>query len=174
MSHKLNTVLYHGTISEISRIDVTLGRGRKDFGRGFYMAVTKQQAVGMMHKKYREAVRRSRAKQESNFTEKLYQITLNEDMLSSLNIKIFEEADEEWLDFILMCREKGGTPHAYDLVIGPVANDQAIRTVNNYLKGYFNEDIAIQLLLPQNLKDQFAFKTENALSILEFSEVKFI
>ena len=60
----------------------------------------------------------------------------------------------------------------YDLVIGPVADDQAIRTVNNYLKGYFSEDIAIQLLLPQNLKDQFAFKTEQALEVLHFCEVK--
>ena len=57
---------------------------------------------------------------------------------------------------------------SYDLVIGPVANDQAIRTVNNYLKGYFDENIAIQLLLPQKLKDQYAFKTEKALSMLEF------
>ena len=60
------------------------------------------------------------------------------------------------------------------IVAGPVANDQAIRTVNNYLKGYFTEDIAIQLLLPQKLKDQYVFKTEKALSILKFNEVKFI
>ena len=44
----------------------------------------------------------------------------------------------------------------------------------NVTKGYFDENIAIQLLLPQNLKDQYAFKTEKALSMLEFSEVKFI
>ena len=56
MLHKLNTTLYHGTISDISKIDVTQGRGRKDFGRGFYMSVTKQQAVGMMRKNYREAI----------------------------------------------------------------------------------------------------------------------
>lgn len=60
----------------------------------------------------------------------------------------------------------------YDIVIGPVANDQAIRTVNNYLKGYFTEDIAIQLLLLQRLKDQYVLKTEKALSFLKFDEVK--
>ena len=48
--------MYHGTVSEIQRVNVELGGRRKDFGRGFYMAVTKKQAVGMMHKKYREAV----------------------------------------------------------------------------------------------------------------------
>ncbi len=49
-----------------------------------------------------------------------------------------------------------------------------IRNVNNFLKGYFTEDIAIQLLLPQKLKDQYVFKTEKALSALRFKEVKFI
>ena len=41
-------------MSEIAQVDVKMGRGRKDFGRGFYMAISKSQAVGMMHKKHRE------------------------------------------------------------------------------------------------------------------------
>lgn len=52
---------------------VKLGRGRKDFGKGFYMAVSKGQAIGMMHKKYREAVRRSRGKQEDALYEYINQ-----------------------------------------------------------------------------------------------------
>lgn len=64
MYRNIKTVLYHGTVSEISHVEVSLGRRRKDFGKGFYMAVSKNQAVGMMHKKYKEAVRRSRGKQE--------------------------------------------------------------------------------------------------------------
>lgn len=35
MYHKLKTTLYHGTVSEIEKVDVELGRSRKDFGRGF-------------------------------------------------------------------------------------------------------------------------------------------
>ena len=50
----LRTTLYHGTASEIQQVDVKLGRERKDFGKGFYMAVSKSQAIGMMHKKYSE------------------------------------------------------------------------------------------------------------------------
>lgn len=139
MSYKLNTTLYHGTISAISKIDVSLGRGRKDFGKGFYMAVSKQQAVGMMHKKYREAVRRSRNKNENAFSEKLYQVTLEESKLKNLNIKIFESADREWLDFILMCREKGGTPHNYDLVIGPTADDDTALCLKAYWDGLYGK-----------------------------------
>ena len=121
MYRSFKTILYHGTVSEIQRIDVNLGRERKDFGKGFYMAVSRKQAVGMMHKKYREIVRRSRGKQGDDFAERLYEISLNESIISTLDVKVFETADLEWLDFVLMCREKGGMPHDYDIVIGPTA-----------------------------------------------------
>lgn len=76
MYQELKTTLYHGTASVIQRVNVRLGQDRKDFGKGFYMAVSKKQAIGMMHKKYREAVRRSRGKRDNVFTEKLYEIKL--------------------------------------------------------------------------------------------------
>lgn len=139
MYQNLKTVLYHGTASEITQIDVKLGRGRKDFGRGFYMAVSKYQAVGMMHKKYREAVRRSRNKQESNFSERLYEIILDEQMLSELKVKFFKQADTEWLDFVLMCREQGGLPHDYDLVIGPTADDDTALCLKAYWDGLYGK-----------------------------------
>lgn len=139
MCYKLETTVYHGTISEISKVDVSLGRGRKDFGKGFYMAVSKQQAIGMMHKKYREAIRRNRNKQETEFSEKLYEIALNEAILEQLNIKIFQSANKEWLDFILMCREKGGTPHDYDLVVGPTADDDTALCLKAYWDGLYGQ-----------------------------------
>ena len=83
MYYKIKTILYHGTASEISHVNVGLGCGRKDFGKGFYMAVSKKQAVGMMHKKYKEVVRRSKGKQEENFSERLYEVVLSEEILNS-------------------------------------------------------------------------------------------
>lgn len=139
MYRNIKTVLYHGTVSEIQRVDVKLGRGRKDFGKGFYMAVSKSQAVGMMHKKYREAVRRSRGKQENVFSEKLYEIVLDEQILSELKIKVFENADLEWLDFVLMCREQGGMPHDFDMVIGPTADDDTAFCLKAYWDGLYGK-----------------------------------
>lgn len=49
MLQLINT-LYHGTAEKFETIDVFKGRNNKDFGKGFYMDVTKSQAVGMMHK----------------------------------------------------------------------------------------------------------------------------
>jgi hypothetical protein len=51
--------LYHGTPYTLMEIDLGVGRGYKDFGKGFYLATTKKQAVGMMNKKYRELSRKS-------------------------------------------------------------------------------------------------------------------
>lgn len=84
MWRSLRTTLYHGTASEIEQVDVKLGRERKDFGKGFYMAVSKSQAIGMMHKKYREVVRRSKGKLDSAYSEKLYEIELDKTICQSL------------------------------------------------------------------------------------------
>ena len=40
MSRVFEQPLFHGTIASIERIDVSRGRARKDFGRGFYMAMS--------------------------------------------------------------------------------------------------------------------------------------
>jgi len=154
MYHKIRTTLYHGTISEIEQIDVNAGRSRKDFGKGFYMAVTKQQAIGMMHKKYKEAVRRSRNKTEQQFQENLYEIQLNAEMLDELSIKIFEDADVEWLDFVLMCREKGGLPHSFDLVIGATADDDTALCLKAYEEGLYGVRGSLQAkqILLKNLE----------------------
>ncbi|MCI8648263.1 MAG: DUF3990 domain-containing protein [Firmicutes bacterium] len=47
----------------------------------------------------------------------------------------FEAANRKWLRYIAANRIGNITVQDYDIVIGPVANDQAIRTLNNYLKG---------------------------------------
>ena len=103
MYQNLKNVLYHGTIATIEKIDISQGKGRKDFGKGFYMAVSRAQAVGMMHKKYKEAVRRSRNKRDSDFTEHLYQIELD----------------------------------AYDMVIGPTADDDTMLCLKTYWDGLY-------------------------------------
>lgn len=156
MYRNFRTTLYHGTVSDIQKINVEQGRGRKDFGKGFYMAVSKKQAIGIMHKKYREAVRRSQGKQENTFSEKLYEITLKEQALLKMNVKVFESADLEWLDFILLCREQGGTPHDYDLVMGPTADDDTILCLKAYWDGLYGKvgSVRAKQILLDNLETE--------------------
>ncbi|NFO29338.1 DUF3990 domain-containing protein [Clostridium botulinum] len=39
-------------------------------------------------------------------------------LVKDLNIKIFDKMTEEWLDFIVKCRN--GETHRYDIVEGPI------------------------------------------------------
>lgn len=136
---KINDTLYHGSIDSFSSVDVTRGRGNKDFGKGFYMAVEKSQAVGMMNKKFNEAVRRSKSKDPSQFSKHLYEIKLNKAVLAELKIKYFMDADMEWLDFILLCRSSRSIPHDYDLVIGPTAEDNTALCLKYYFDGIYGK-----------------------------------
>lgn len=135
-----------------------------DDGAGFYLTSDLEQASKWA----------SRTTANREFGEPVVSIFCVEDnALNDLNNLVFNKANVEWLRYISANRTgKNMDNNVYAVVTGPVANDQAIRTVNNYLKGYFSEDIAIQLLLPQRLKDQYSFRTERALDILEYVEVK--
>lgn len=162
MSQVYKSILYHGTITEIDHVDVSKGRDNKDFGKGFYMAVDRKQAEAMMHKKYREAVRRSRNKQALHFREYLYEIEVNTKYLQTLNVRYFEKADESWLDFILRCREESGIPHEYDVVIGPTADDDTMLCLKTYWDGLYGKvgskeakRILLNNLEPENLGTQY-------------------
>ena len=54
----------------------------------------------------------------------------------------------------------------YDIVIGPVANDNTMPVINDYMSGNISEEIALVLLMPQKLSDQYAFLTERSLELL--------
>ncbi len=156
-------ILYHGSNMKIEKPKIITSKRLLDFGTGFYLTSDLEQA-----KKW--AIRTTNRREEGVPTISVFHIEDN--AFKKLDVLIFEAANKEWLKYISANRTDTLAEDSHDIVIGPVANDQAIRTINNYLKGYFTENIAIQLLLPQNLKDQYSFKTERALSCLQFTEVK--
>ena len=70
--------------------------------------------------------------------------------------------DQEWLDFILWCREDGNTPHNYDLVIGPTADDDTMICLRAYWDGLYGKvgsyeakNILLNNLEPENLGVQY-------------------
>lgn len=59
-----------------------------------------------------------------------------------------------------------------DVVTGPVANDNTMPVLNLYFKGAYTEEEALRRLLPQRLRDQYAFKSERSLACLKFVEAR--
>ena len=156
-------ILYHGSNLEVKEPKIIKSKRLLDFGTGFYLTTDYEQA-----KKW--ALRTASRREEG--TPSITVFSFDENELDKLDVLTFEGPNKEWLRYISANRTAKAAGDSYDIVMGPVANDQAIRTVNNYLKGYFDEEIAIQLLLPQSLKDQVVFKTEKALAMLKYNEVK--
>jgi hypothetical protein len=158
-------ILYHGSNVEVKKPKLIPSKRLLDFGAGFYLTSDFEQA-----KKW--ALRTTNNRECGKPAVSVYEVSQQE--FEILNVLIFENANAEWLRYISANRTGKTVDDGYDVVNGPVANDQAIRTVNNYIKGYFPESVAIELLLPQKLKDQYAFRTNKALDILKFVEVKLL
>ena len=85
-----------------------------------------------------------------------------------LNVKHFNALNEEWLEFIKENRVKGDIQHPYDVVIGPVADDNTMETVQLYLSDILKANEAVERLRYSKINNQISFHTEAALKNLEF------
>lgn len=98
---------------------------------------------------------------------------ISKEQLKNLKVLYFESANREWLKFVTQNRSNNIINNEnWDIIIGPVANDNTMPVINLYLNGIYDENEALKRLLPQNLKDQYTFKTEKALKYLKFLEVE--
>ncbi|MDR1321238.1 MAG: DUF3990 domain-containing protein [Gracilibacteraceae bacterium] len=168
--------LYHGTIYEFDKIDVTKGKGHKDFGRGFYTSrdIHHAERLASRNRSIEEERRALRGVKKS-VTSWLYAFEFDLGNLAILNVKEFAAADMEWMRFVVQGREsRNNAPqHEYDIVIGPTANDNtraAIQTVIPLARGQVLTDKAIEALIaliePGNLPRQFFFGTQRAADLL--------
>jgi hypothetical protein len=176
--------LYHGTICEFDKIDLTKGKGNKDFGRGFYTSRDIRHAKRLAARnKFIEEERNAIRGATKSVTPWLYTYDFNLDNLSTLNVKEFTTADREWMRFIVLNRESRSKvqEHEYDIVIGPTANDNtraAIQTIMPLTKGQVMTDKAIDALIsliePDNLPWQFFIGTQHAADMLRLTERRII
>jgi hypothetical protein len=168
--------LYHGSCHDFAKIDVSVGKPFKDFGRGFYTSRDYEHAVSLAIRNAqieRRRLRRMRIDKEP--TPWMYTYELDMDLLSSLKVKRFAEADKEWVRFIVLNRTNELPQHDYDAVTGPTANDKTLATAQAYLAGDYgtiDSDEAIELFLkriePYILPQQVFFGTQRAAELLRF------
>ncbi len=153
-SHRL--ILFHGTTKYFDEIDLAKSHNRRDFGMGFYTTVLENQAKEWA---YRLSLREKCARYY------VYQYSFEEN--STLKIKRFDGLTEEWLEFIKENRSKGGLQHEYDVVIGPVADDNTMETIQLYISGILNAKEAVERLRYNKVNNQISFHTERALGQLK-------
>ncbi len=149
-------ILHHGSFMAVEQPDLQHSRANVDFGRGFYLTPLASQAA-----KWCERFKR-RGK-----TGVVSHYVFDESAKSRLKVLEFDSYSEEWLNFILSCRqEQDGTD--YDLVIGGVADDKVFNTIELFLDGLIDKTEALGRLRYEKPNWQMAFRTEKALSQLQF------
>lgn len=153
--------LYHGSNIIVDKPKILESERTLDFGKGFYLTTDFEQA-----KKWAilTANRRGNGKPIVSVYE------FREQDFNKLSVLEFNTANEEWLDFVTKNRKNQYIPEKWDVIIGPVANDNTMPVISIYLDGTITKEMAIRLLLPQKLKDQYTFKSEDSLRILKFME----
>lgn len=141
--------VYHGGYMPVEYPKIIAGRNTKDFGKGFYCTIIKEQAQRW-------------AKRYDTKIVSIYDVKLN----SGLNIKEFKEMTDEWLDFIISCRN--GENHNYDIVIGAMADDQIYNFISDYIDGSITREQFWVLAKFKYPTHQIAFCTDEALKCLEY------
>lgn len=142
--------VYHGSMQMVEFPEIRKERFNKDFYWGFYCTVKEQQAV-------RWATRFGRSGVIN-----LYTYTPN----LQLNQKIFHSMTEEWLDFIIACRN--GQSHDYDIVEGPMADDTIFNYIQDYIEGRIDREQFWVLAKFRYPTHQISFHTARALDTLTF------
>lgn len=150
-------LLYHGTVADFEQILLLKSHNRRDFGVGFYTTILEKQAKEWA---YRLSLREKKKQYY------VYQYIFRES--DNLKVKRFDSLNKEWLEFIKDNRSKGGLQHSYDVVIGPVADDNTMETVQLYLAGILTVDEAVERLKYNKVNNQVSFHTERALRSLQF------
>ena len=154
-------ILYHGSNVAVETPNLGLSRKNLDFGIGFYTTVNKDQAVDFAQK----VMIRKELKSQSV---SVYDFDMDA-AESVLDILWFAAPDRLWLDFVHQNRRGTYTGKPYDLVIGPVANDDVFATLIIYEQGILNVEQTLEALKVRKLYSQFVFKTEKALSMLRYT-----
>ena len=154
-SHKLS--VFHGTTKRFDKVDLKKSHNRRDFGMGFYTTILETQAKEWA---YRLSLREKVSKYF------VYYFSFEEN--DQLNIKRFDGLTKEWLEFVKENRSKGGLQHNYDVVIGPVADDNTMETVQLYISGILTANEAVERLRYSRVNNQVSFHTEKALESLKF------
>ena len=160
IKEKYHDVLFHGSKCGLSEVTVSGSRDNCDFGKGFYLGETYNQALSFVCEKEKSCV---------------YSFRYS---LANLKIKRFE-CNLEWM--LAICYYRGtlgefslnsmvaqivADVEGADVVIAPIADNKMFYIMAQFTQGEINADVALHSLSASKLGLQFIFKTEKALQNL--------
>jgi hypothetical protein len=163
-------ILYHGSNLAVMQIDFRQCRPYRDFGTGFYMTPYLDQA-----KRMSKRVARIYGGQEI-----VSAYSFKQDEAAALNMLVFESPDTAWANFVMNNRSRSFNENEspdcnhdakYDIVIGPVADDDMALLFRQYAEKLITREMLAQGMTFRHVNSQYSFHTERALETLSFKEI---
>lgn len=146
----MKDIVYHGSNVEVSNPRILQDGFYKDFGYGFYCTRLEKQA------------RRWALTRKGESIVNKYEYKPNE----QLKTLVFSKMTDEWLDFVVRCRS--GLEHTYDIVEGPMADDQIWNFVEGFMDGRISRSAFWELVKFNYPTHQIVFATQEALKTLTY------
>ena len=160
--------LYHGSNIVIQHINLTMCRPYKDFGKGFYLTDIEEQAKKM-------AVRVSKIYGGSPVVN-TFEIQDDFREIQNLKIKDFGvQTTEEWAKFVMHNRNRAfldmknnlcNKDNKYDIVIGPVADDNMALLFRQYENKIVDFETLLKGMIYKKTSSQYSFHTEKSIELL--------
>ena len=144
--------LYHSSKLIVEHPEVSYSREFLDFGKGFYLTSIEDQAISYGNRFIRR---------EENAWLNIYELEFNPDDWKILQ---FESYDMEWLTFVTRCR-KGEDDSDYDLILGGIANDKVVRTLDLYFNGDITAEVAIGKLKYEKPNNQYCIRSQKMIEL---------
>ncbi len=145
----MKNIIYHESYTIVKYPNIILGKNIRDFGYGFYCTRLIEQSKKFSIK-YKTPVINSY---------ELFDI-------SDLKVKLFKEYNEEWLDFVVYCRNGG--EHDYDIVEGFICDDIILDNLDDYINGYIDKLKFLDMMKFNWCYSQISFHTVKALKKIKF------
>ena len=153
-------ILYHGSNIVVEQPKLIPQNRALDFGIGFYTTENKAQAISFADKVFCRRKEGSPVVSVYEFDEYA--------AFSVCNMLRFDAPDEAWLDFVSAHRNRTYQGKHYELIYGPVANDDIFRTFQLYASGDLTKAETLARLRIKNLYNQLVLSSDRAISQLRF------
>ncbi len=151
--------LYHGSYVAVEKPKLIEPNRTLDFGAGFYTTTNKEQAINFCEIVYRRH-------QSGSKIASVYEF--DESHLDNFSTLKFDSPNESWLDFVFKHRSGTYTGKQFDLIFGPVADDNIYRTFTLYMTGMLTKEQTLESLKVKRLYNQLVFASEKVLATLKF------
>ncbi len=161
LKEKYNNILFHGSKNGLTEITIFGSRDNCDFGKGFYLGETYNQALSFVCEKEKSSI---------------YSFRYS---LEDLKIKQFD-CNLEWM--LAICYYRGTLKEfasdarikktindieAADVIISPITDNKMFYIMAQFTEGEINADVALHSLAASKLGLQYIFKSEKSLKNLK-------